>query len=469
MARLVSDVGGYLRGTLGARARVLLINPPVQEKRYHWLRWNQPLELLRLSTWIKMRTGARDVYLFDFMLPDERGEVPRHKVRDTWTGPQSESLWHFGRPFEHFEGFLDERVRRGWVPDIIVVSSLTSYWHLSIEKLLVRLCNSLGPKHRPETTIALYGAYPRLEPEHAEIQREADVAFTESVDTVGCAPDFELYLAEGGSLPQFFALDIEDPDVPEHLRYCVELRDGLGRRRGVRPGGSVNLVFFNDDLFGPKSQLKKVADGAEPYSDRIRVDAICGVQAGSASRESLEVLAAVGTEALFIEYATRPDGTLDEEAYAPFREFLLEEVGTRRGGGEGELAARDAVTAFVNMGLPSDDLDAIVRNTILLNRYFQAIILKPFGYSPDIDAAPADVRRRRWPLPALSSPQWFPYVGHGSRLEPVDYENLVRWQGIVNKRVKSFTFDFLGEGTVPRLVRETLIEESWRRRGEAQP
>jgi hypothetical protein len=41
----------------------------------------------------------------------------------------------------------------------------------------------------------------------------------------------------------------------------------------------------------------------------------------------------------------------------------------------------------------------------------------------------------------------------------------MRWQGIVNKRVKSFTFDFLGNGTVPRLVRETLIEESWKRRG----
>ena len=57
MARLVSDVGGYLGGMLDAKARVLLINPPVQEKRYHWIRWNQPVELLRLSTWIKTGTG----------------------------------------------------------------------------------------------------------------------------------------------------------------------------------------------------------------------------------------------------------------------------------------------------------------------------------------------------------------------------------------------------------------------------
>src|SRR5262249_13053808 len=129
MAQLISDVGTYFGGILGTGKRVLLINPPVQEKRYHWIRWNQPLELLRLSSWIKARTGARDVTLFDFMLPDDRGDVPRHKVKDTWTGPQAESLWHFGRPFQDFEEFLGERVRRGSVPDLIVVSSLTSYWH----------------------------------------------------------------------------------------------------------------------------------------------------------------------------------------------------------------------------------------------------------------------------------------------------------------------------------------------------
>jgi hypothetical protein len=468
MARLVPDVGGFFGGVLGSKARVLLINPPVQEKRYHWIRWNQPLELLRLGTWLKTRTGCRDVCLFDFMVPGDRGEVPRHKVKDTWTAENPESLWHFGRPFEDFEEFLGKRLRRGWVPDIIVVSSLTSYWHVSIEKFLVRLCNVLGPAHRPRTTIALYGAYPRFEAEHAETQREADVAFTESVDMTGCAPEFELYLLpEGGSLPPFFALDIEDPDVSDHLGYCLDLRDGLARRRGVIPRGVVSVTFFNDDLFGSKSQLKRLAD-TDRHGRRVRVDAICGVRAASASIEALELLAGIGTETMYIEYATKPDGSLDEEAYAPFREFLRHDVARRRRGGGGELAARDAVTAFVNIGLPSDDLDAIVRNTLLLNREFQAIILKPFGYSPDIDPASADVRRERWPLPALSSPQWFPYVEHGSGLTLPDYDNLMRWQGIVNKRVKSFTFDFLGAGTVPRLVRETLIDESWKRRGEGQ-
>src|SRR5438067_7435740 len=106
MAHLVSDAGGYLRKTLGARTRVLLVNPPVQEKRYHWLRWNQPLELLRLSTWLKENAHSADVRLFDFMFPEEDGKVPRHKVKETWMGPHGEALWHFGQPFEEFDRYL---------------------------------------------------------------------------------------------------------------------------------------------------------------------------------------------------------------------------------------------------------------------------------------------------------------------------------------------------------------------------
>src|SRR2546426_4379356 len=158
------------------------------------------------------------------------------------------------------------------------------------------------------------------------------------------------------------------------------------------------------------------------------------------------MLAELGTKSVFVEYATRPDGRLDEDAYGPFRELLARDRERRRAGGEGELSSRDAITAFVDVGLPTDDLETIVRNTLILNQYFQAIILKPFGYSPDIDPAPSSVRRERWPLPAASSPPWVPYVGGGSRLSLADYDNLLRGEGIVEKRVESFTLDFLGDG-----------------------
>src|SRR5262245_56204986 len=155
MVALNATPAEYLKGALPAKAKILLVNPPVQEKRYHWLRWNQPLDLLRISTWLKDAVRPADVRLFDFMFADEAGTFPRHKVKETWGGPGAEALWHFGQPFEKFERYLDEQLKRGWVPDLILITSLTSYWHSAIEKLLLRICNELGPRQRSATKIAL--------------------------------------------------------------------------------------------------------------------------------------------------------------------------------------------------------------------------------------------------------------------------------------------------------------------------
>ena len=37
---------------------VLLLNPPVEETRYSWLRWNQPLDLLKLATRLRSQVGC---------------------------------------------------------------------------------------------------------------------------------------------------------------------------------------------------------------------------------------------------------------------------------------------------------------------------------------------------------------------------------------------------------------------------
>jgi hypothetical protein len=462
VATLNRSPADYLRSALGAKARILLINPPVQEKRYHWLRWNQPTELLRLATWLKAQHKAVDVRLFDFMFPSPSGEVARHKVKETWVGPRATALWHFGRPFEEFVTYLDELVKSGWTPDLVLISSLTSYWHSAIEKLLLRVCNVLGPHHRPRTTIALYGAYPSIEPEHAERQLAADIAFTGPVDVRMCEPAFALYFDQWRSAPLYYGLDIDAPDVCDHLSACIEQQSRWDRRRGISRDQTITAAFLNDDLCGPGSGLPELAKRVDQYKRRVRIEAICGVKPGSVTIAHLGMLERLGLKSLFIEYATRADGSLDEQAYRPLREFLASDRERRRLGNHTELASRDATTAFVNVGLPSDDIETIVRNTLVLNRYFQSIILKPFGFSPDIDPAPAALRRERWPLPAFASPQWFPYIGHGSSLSFEDYDNLMRWQGVMSKRVKSVSFDFLGDGSVPRLVRETLVEESWK-------
>ena len=55
--------------------KVLLINPPVQEIRYAWSKWNQPTDLLSLSSKLKNDLHCK-VELLDFMLPEESGRIP---------------------------------------------------------------------------------------------------------------------------------------------------------------------------------------------------------------------------------------------------------------------------------------------------------------------------------------------------------------------------------------------------------
>src|SRR5262249_24230710 len=152
-----------------------------------------------------------------------------------------------------------------WVPDLIVISSLTSYWHISIEKLLVRVCNLLGSRYRKQSQIVLYGAYPCIEPEHAETQSDADVALTRSMDLKGYAPDVGLY----DRPPRFFALDVDDPDVVDHIKSYIALMDKWNKSKGLRPPLRIPMAFFNDNLFGPDSQIQKIASAVDRLQGRV--------------------------------------------------------------------------------------------------------------------------------------------------------------------------------------------------------
>src|SRR5437762_10070791 len=59
---------------VSSKDRVLLLNPPVEEIRYSWVRWNQPLDLLKIASRLRSRVEC-GVELLDCMKPDESGKV----------------------------------------------------------------------------------------------------------------------------------------------------------------------------------------------------------------------------------------------------------------------------------------------------------------------------------------------------------------------------------------------------------
>src|SRR3954471_4084123 len=79
MAKIIS-AKTLVSSHLTKQDRVLLINPPVVETRYSWIRWNQPLDLLKLASYLRTNVGC-DIHLLDYMQPDrkEEGDVTDKK------------------------------------------------------------------------------------------------------------------------------------------------------------------------------------------------------------------------------------------------------------------------------------------------------------------------------------------------------------------------------------------------------
>lgn len=469
MPKIVRNPAEFLKARVKPRARVLLVNPPVHERRYHWLRWNQPSDLLRLSGWLKRYEPHVDVRLYDFMFPDASGNVARHKVKETWR-EGGQQLWHFGDPFKDFEDSLTRWIAEKWVPDIIIITSLTSYWHSSITALIGKLCTRLGRLHRERVTLCLYGNYPRFEPEHA-LRQLVDVVFQTTVDTSGVTPDFELYLERYKRGPLFYGLDIYDANIIDEIEYCLEIEARAARLRGPDTGKppTVTLAFLNDNVGRDGHRWRDVGASVEKHPGQVVVEGIAGIEPANLTKDLLGHLKNAAVRSLYVEHARKPGGDLDVNAYGPLIDVMTTE---RRGKQSGQSPTawldKAAVTGFVAMGLRDDQMDCLVRSTLLLNKYFEGVILKPFGYSPLNNPATEDERRDWWRGdPSAGSPQWFPFAGRGE-LNRNAYEDLIRWQNLLNKRVKGSTFDFLGDGTVARLVRETLVMESWKRHKEAR-
>lgn len=81
---------------------ILLVNPPVEETRYAWLRWNQPLELLKIGAYLKQRVGC-NVELLDFMKPDARGKVMQQRLpgarQERIVGGEHYPMRRYGLPY----------------------------------------------------------------------------------------------------------------------------------------------------------------------------------------------------------------------------------------------------------------------------------------------------------------------------------------------------------------------------------
>jgi hypothetical protein len=426
----------YINRNYTSEDRILLINPPAVEARYQWSRWNQPLDLLKLGNFLKNEFGC-EVKLFDFMLP-VGGKVPRAAYRPEPTIQVSDyefSIWRWGVKEQEFTKWFD-RLLTDWRPTDIWMTSLTTYWWKGVRD------TNIGVKNQyPDAHLVLYGQYPFLEIEHAKRNSLADVLIEDKLDLTNYAADYSLYEQ---AKPEFCALDVRSRDW--HKEALNRFTSGFS-----------DFVFFNDPLTDDSpehflNELRLLQDqiAGTAYKRKLKFHGICGLYPRYFTNEVAVEMKRAGFVELHFEH--QPDGkTLDLDAYLRAKEAYNK--------AEFNLDP-DQVSGFVNIGLPGEELEAIIKHTLQLFEIFGSVILKPYTPTPGTqhyNDYRDEIETKR--IEHLS-PHFFPF-SKINQISLADYEELYTLAASLNRKVRNKSFSCFPGSLAYKLIKTSIERKVW--------
>ncbi|PWK13473.1 hypothetical protein [Tumebacillus permanentifrigoris] len=350
--------------------KVLLVNPSVQEVRYAWVKWNQPSDLLLLSSKLKSEQNC-EVELLDLMLPNESGRVPLRdlghmkRIRRRGEPPFEYKSRTYGHPLLEAKRTFNE-VFQEWKPDHIVITTLTSYWFSTLTELIAFLRTIL-----PGVKVSLMGAYPTLETSHASRAR-ADVLVTDFIRFGNYTPDFGLYFQDrtrmlnGGRTIAFGGLKYTETDVANHLIQQVRVLKELNIREGV---------IFEGNLFRDQcSVLSEFLERMDKEDIRINLHGLCGLEIADAVGGIYHQMSKGGFRSFFLEHTLDSDSKqLNLDAYGRAYDELRKNPVRRLQSGD--------LAGFIMIGKPDDDLHRLFTQCFNLLELCGSIIPKP--YTPD--------------------------------------------------------------------------------------
>ena len=415
--------------------RILLVNPPVEETRYSWLRWNQPLDLLKLGAFLRAEVGCK-VDLFDAMKPDDSGQVTENWLpsarRYRLVGDMRYPMRRFGQPLSVLKEFLEEKSRTGRTarPTQVWITSLCSYWFETVAGAC-RVVRDWDKNSR----IVLLGNYPRLLPDHARLSCAADLAVTKPQDLSNVRSAFDLY---GPSPPPFVAVGLEPRvSIPE-----IQLAAG----RGV-----YHVAFFCDDICADDGRpFTEIVEKAKTFHRHLRFHVICGLHPQRLNQQVSNTLADRCVAEFHFEEA-RIGNEFHADAYGRARS-LLREAGFR--------SNDDRVSGFVWIGRPGEKLEEVVSRSFTVVDALGGLILKPFSPTP---GSPEHQQNAKY-LSKLPLQCWSPHFFPFAELNGItrsEYHDLYRMAAFLYERVRSRAFDFLKGTLGANMLRDSLAREVW--------
>ena len=421
---------------LSTKDRILLVNPPVEESRYSWIRWNQPLDLLKIGSFLRVEIGC-EVEFFDFMKPDPSGSVSARRLRGVrqYRSVRTERfpMWHFGQPYNALRDWVSDRRGTGdWKePTEVWITSLCSYWFESV----AQACRSTRQAF-PDARIVLLGQYPTLMREHAMTRSGADIVVSNGLPLRKYPAAIDLY---GAKPPAFLALQEASGCLPD------EIEAGL-------KSGIVNFCFFTDRVCSDGGEtLEHAATLAEKLNKRIRLHVICGLHPRDITTGVAATLAQPQFDEIHFEEETAPAG-LDLEAYRRARAYLLE---------AGRGIPGRALSGFVWIGRPEEELKVVLSRAFETVELVGSVILKPYTPTPKS----AEHCRHADYLNSIPHQDWSPHFFPFADLNGIDrsdYHDLYRVAAFLNEKVRGRAFDFLDGTLGARLLRESLRREVWK-------
>ncbi len=416
--------------------RVLLVNPPVEEARYSWLRWNQPLDLLKLASRLRSQVGC-GVELLDCMKPDESGKVkedwlPRDRRYYSVKGERY-PMRRFGTSYGDVAKQLTLLQKEGGEkrPTQVWIGSLCSYWYESVAEVCRVVRQTLEGAE-----VILLGQYARLMTKHAAEACAADYVVTRPPDLRDEPGAFDLY---GDKCPPFVALQLRPDAAVAEVQAAVE--------RGV-----LQFTFFEEDLCkddgGP---LLEIFEKTKDLHRHLRYHFICGLDPAKVTPAVARVIADKQVAVAHFEEADA-GRELDVQAYRKARAYLRE---------AGLKDADNRLSGFVWIGRPGDQLEQIVSRSFEVLNHLEGLIFKPYSPTP---GSPEHRENERY-LAAVPHREWSPHFFPFAELNGItrgEYHDLYRMGAFLNEKIRDGSFDFLKGTLGAQMLRESLRREVWK-------
>jgi hypothetical protein len=418
--------------------RVLLCNPPIYDTRFPWARFQQPVALLQLSTLLK-RFGC-DVRLLDALFTEQGATLRRRRMRVLERDGISLNWWRFGQLPSGLAAQLIACKREGWQPDDVYIEGFTTFWWEGVAETV-----TLVRKHFPQARVVLFGAYPTLASDHAAQHSGADTLAVGQVAGLSGLPlDLWLY----ASLPPFAYLSIgteqrSSSDLVEEFQALV-----TPSRKQERVW---QLAFADHDVARRfPEQFRAVLQECIDHKYKVSFYALGNLHPRALVEDP--ELASLLLRAGFKQLVFADDRHLPRTSEA--RETLLDDYryAIEHCVAAGYPQRTEALVGSVCLGRPSEDPAEVVAFMTRLAHVAGSLMVIPYQPAPS-ECAPT--------LPLeLQNGKLFPFArDNGSDFR--GYQDILGLAATLNAKYRSCTFDFLGDGLISRLVRESLVTESW--------